>query len=325
MARFTTAGQPFGSDSFADASHDEGGAADSLTFHGWKRVSIGQKLKGQNMTEHMHIHSEACAETRDPVCGMMAKTDGSKPTSRVDDRDFFFCGNGCKTKFDADTQFYLTRTTQDLVCGMDVKVANAKYALRHNKKSYYFCSATCETKFEKEPERYTGETPAPAPAPVPEGTMYTCPMDPEIRQIGPGTCPICGMALEPDMPRADAGPNPEYIDFLRRLILAGPLVLPIVILEMGSHVGGFEWMPPFMSGLIQLAFALPIVAWAGRPFFERGWCRSKRATSICSRSLPWAQAWPLPIASWRFLRPDCFRMRSIIMMDPCRSILKPLL
>ena len=229
------------------------------------------------MTEHTHIHSEACAEARDPVCGMMAKTDGSKPTSRVDDRDFFFCGNGCKTKFDADTQFYLTRTAKDLVCSMDVKVANAKYALRHNKKSYYFCSATCETKFEKEPERYTGETPAPAPAPAaaPEGTIYTCPMDPEIRQIGPGTCPICGMALEPDMPRADAGPNPEYIDFLRRLILAGPLVLPIVILEMGSHVGGFEWMPPFLSGLIQLAFALPIVAWAGRPFFERGWMSLK--------------------------------------------------
>ncbi len=238
------------------------------------------------MSDHQHSPTSSCcadhaapallpAEARDPVCGMMAKTDGSKPTSRVDDHDFFFCGNGCKTKFDADTEFYLTRTAKDLVCGMDVNVANAKYALRHNKKSYYFCSAVCESKFEKEPERYTGETPAPPPAPVPEGTIYTCPMDPEIRQIGPGTCPICGMALEPDMPSADAGPNPEYIDFLRRLILAGPLVLPIVILEMGGHVGGFEWMPPFISGLIQLAFALPIVAWAGRPFFERGWLSLK--------------------------------------------------
>ena len=158
---------------------------------------------------------------------------------------------------------------------MDVNVASAKYALRHNKKSYYFCSAGCETKFEKEPERYTGETLAAPAAPVPEGTIYTCPMDPEIRQIGPGTCPICGMALEPDMPSADTGPNPEYIDFLRRLILAGPLVLPIVILEMGSHVGGFDWMPPFISGLIQLAFSLPIVLWAGRPFFERGWLSLK--------------------------------------------------
>jgi len=227
------------------------------------------------MTEQTHIHSDACAEARDPVCGMMAKTDGSKPTSRVDDRDFFFCGNGCKTKFDADTSFYLTRTAKDLVCSMDVNIANAKYALRHNKKSYFFCSAGCETKFEKEPERYTGETPAAPAAPVPEGTIYTCPMDPEIRQIGPGTCPICGMALEPDMPSADTGPNPEYIDFLRRLILAGPLVLPIVILEMGSHVGAFDWMPPFISGLIQLAFSLPIVLWAGRPFFERGWLSLK--------------------------------------------------
>jgi len=238
------------------------------------------------MSDHQHSPTGSCcadhaasaplpAEARDPVCGMMAKTDGSKPTSRVDDRDFFFCGNGCKTKFDGDTSFYLTRTAKDLVCGMDVNVASAKYALRHNKKSYYFCSAGCETKFEKEPERYTGETLAAPAAPVPEGTIYTCPMDPEIRQIGPGTCPICGMALEPDMPSADTGPNPEYIDFLRRLILAGPLVLPIVILEMGSHVGGFDWMPPFISGLIQLAFSLPIVLWAGRPFFERGWLSLK--------------------------------------------------
>ena len=238
------------------------------------------------MSDHQHSPTGSCcadhtataplpAESRDPVCGMMAKTDGSKPTSRVEDRDFFFCGNGCKTKFDADTSFYLTRTAKDLVCGMDVNIANAKYALRHNKKSYYFCSAGCETKFEKEPERYTGETPAAPTAPVPEGTIYTCPMDPEIRQIGPGTCPICGMALEPDMPSADTGPNPEYIDFLRRLILAGPLVLPVVILEMGGHVGAFDWMPPFISGLIQLAFSLPIILWAGRPFFERGWLSLK--------------------------------------------------
>ena len=238
------------------------------------------------MSDHQHSPTGSCctnhaapaplsAEARDPVCGMMAKTDGSKPASHVDGRDFFFCGNGCKTKFDADTSFYLTRTAKDLVCGMDVNVANAKYALRHNKKSYYFCSAVCETKFGKEPEHYTGETPAPPAAPVPEGTIYTCPMDPEIRQIGPGTCPICGMALEPDMPSADAGPNPEYIDFLRRLILAGPLVLPVIILEMGGHVGAFDWMPPFISGLIQLAFSLPIVAWAGRPFFERGWLSLK--------------------------------------------------
>ena len=241
------------------------------------------------MTEHTHTHTGSCcgghdaapppatlpAEMRDPVCGMMAKTDGSKPTSRVGERDFFFCGNGCKTKFDAETDFYLTRTAKDLVCGMDVNVANAKYALRHNKKSYYFCSAGCETKFEKEPERYTGETPPPPAAPLPEDTIYTCPMDPEIRQIGPGTCPICGMALEPDMPSAENGPNPEYVDFVRRLTLAGPLVVPIVILEMGGHVGAFDWLSPFISGLIQLAFSLPIVLWAGRPFFERGWLSVK--------------------------------------------------
>lgn len=240
------------------------------------------------MTEQTHTHSGSCcgghaaapppalpAEARDPVCGMMAKTDGSKPSSQVGDRTFFFCCNGCKTKFDADAQHYLTRTAKDLVCGMDVTIANARYALRHNKKSYYFCSAGCETKFEKEPERYTGETPAPPPAPVPEGTIYTCPMDPEIRQIGPGTCPICGMALEPDMPSAETGPNPEYVDFIRRLKLAGPLVVPIVILEMGGHIGILNGLSPFLSGLIQFVCSLPIILWAGRPFFERGWLSLK--------------------------------------------------
>ena len=227
------------------------------------------------MTQTTHIHTEACGEARDPVCGMMAKTDGSKPSSHVGERDFFFCGPGCKTKFDADTQYYLTRTAKDPVCEMDVNVANAKYALRHNKKSYYFCSPVCQTKFEAAPETYTGEA-APAPAtPVPEGTVYTCPMDPEIRQIGPGTCPICGMALEPDVPSATTSPNPEYIDFMRRLVLAGPLVIPVVILEMGGHVGAFDWMSPFVSGVIQLAFALPVILWAGRPFFERGWLSLK--------------------------------------------------
>ncbi len=232
------------------------------------------------MTEHDHIHTDACsadhaAEARDPVCGMTAKTDGSKPTSHVDDRNFYFCGNGCKTKFDADTLHYLSRTTKDLVCGMDVTIANAKYALRYNKKSYYFCSPVCQTKFETAPEHYTGEAASMPSTPIPEGAVYTCPMDPEIRQIGPGTCPICGMALEPDMPSADTGPNPEYVDFLRRLILAGPLVIPIVILEMGSHVGAFDWMSPMVSGLTQLVFSLPIILWAGRPFFERGWLSLK--------------------------------------------------
>ncbi len=227
------------------------------------------------MTETTHIHTEACSEARDPVCGMMAKTDGSKPSSHVGERDFFFCSNGCKTKFDADTQHYLTRAAKDPVCDMDVNVANAKYALRHNKKSYYFCSPVCQIKFEAAPETYTGEA-APEPVvPLPEGTIYTCPMDPEIRQIGPGTCPICGMALEPDVPSATTGPNPEYIDFMRRLVLAGPLVIPVVILEMGSHVGAFDWMSPFVSGVIQLAFALPVILWAGRPFFERGWLSLK--------------------------------------------------
>src|SRR5262245_41787561 len=98
----------------------------------------------------------------------------------------------------------------DPVCGMSVDPHNAKHRHTHKGRTYYFCSAGCRTKFENDPEKYlTGKS---AAAPVPDGTIYTCPMHPEIRQIGPGSCPICGMALEPEIATAETGPNPELAD-----------------------------------------------------------------------------------------------------------------
>ncbi len=106
-----------------------------------------------------------------------------------------------------------------------------------------------------------------------EGTLYTCPMDPEIVQEGPGDCPICGMALEPMMPTADAGPNPELVDFRRRLAIGGPLALAVLVLEMGGHLGlpWGDWLGHRTVQWLEFALATPVVVWVARPFFKRGW------------------------------------------------------
>src|SRR5438477_6240837 len=107
---------------------------------------------------------------------------------------------------------------------------------------------------------------------APEGTIYTCPMHPQIRQVGPGNCPICGMALEPEVASLDAPPNPELAGMTRRFWIGLVLSLPAVVLEMGAHLaGGHGWLDPSLSNWIQLVFATPVVLWAGWPFFVRGW------------------------------------------------------
>ena len=114
---------------------------------------------------------------------------------------------------------------------------------------------------------------------MPAGTIFTCPMHPEVRQEGPGSCPICGMALEPEMPTADAGPNPELADMTRRFWIGLVLTVPVVALEMGGHLFGWHPLSPSLSNWVQLVFATPVVLWAGWPFFVRG------AQSIASRNL----------------------------------------
>ncbi len=161
-------------------------------------------------------------------------------------------------------------TVKDPVCGMNVDPATSKHRFEHEGQIYHFCSAGCRTKFAADPGRYLGE-PRPEEK-LPEGTIYTCPMHPEIRQVGPGSCPICGMALEPDLVSLDTPPNPELIDFTRRFWIGLAFTLPVFVLEMGSHlVGGHGLIDPKLSAWIQFALATPVVLWAGWPFFERGW------------------------------------------------------
>jgi len=160
---------------------------------------------------------------------------------------------------------------RDPVCGMSVDPATSKHRFDHRGETFHFCSAGCRTKFVADPGKYLEKTGA-LKTHVPEGTIYTCPMHPEIRQVGPGSCPICGMALEPEVANLDAGPNPELADMTRRFWIGAALSLPPVVLEMGGHlVGGHGLIDPALSNWIQLVFATPVVLWAGWPFLVRGW------------------------------------------------------
>ena len=168
---------------------------------------------------------------------------------------------------------------KDPVCGMNVDPHTAKHRAQYGGMPYYFCSAGCQSKFMADPAKDTGgETPK-AEA-VPEGTIYTCPLHPEIRQVGPGSCPICGMALEPVLVSAEAQPNAELVDMTHRFWLGLVLTLPVFVLEMGGHLTGLDHLiPQSTSNWIQMALATPVVLWAGRPFFVRGW------QSILNRNL----------------------------------------
>ena len=213
------------------------------------------------------------AITRDPVCGMTVDPDAGKPRVEQDGHVYHFCYDGCRAKFVADPEAYISST--DPVCGMSVDRATSAHTMRHDGERFYFCSARCVEKFEAAPGDWLGDRAAPEP--MPEGTLYTCPMDPEIVQEGMGDCPICGMALEPMVPTADAGPNPELVDFRRRLWIGAPLAAGVFALEMGSHIGlpFADWLGHGAFRWAQFALAAPVVLWVGSPFFKRGWSSMK--------------------------------------------------
>src|SRR5215470_6027697 len=179
---------------------------------------------------------------------------------------------GRTTANDARAESDSARTNVvDPVCGMRVDWEKTGHRQSYQDRIYYFCSAGCREKFAADPVTYLGPKTG-TPAPVPEGAVYTCPMHPEIRQNGPGTCPICGMALEPVTVTAETGPNPELLDMTRRFWVALSLSVPVVALDMGGHLFALHMLiGPTLSNWIELVFATPVVLWAGWPFFVRGW------------------------------------------------------
>ncbi len=229
---------------------------------------------------HHHDHDVAL---KDPVCGMAVDPHTAKHRHEHDGLTYYFCCNGCREKFASTPERYIQGAAKsddalavlDPVCGMTVDPKTAKHRHTHEGHPYFFCSARCREKFIADPVAFL-EPKDIANDPVPPGSIYTCPMHPEIRQEGPGSCPICGMALEPELVTADSGPNPELVDFTRRLRFGLALALPVFLLEMGGHLTGLnQWLGHQTSNWIQFVLATPVVLWAGRPFFERGWASLK--------------------------------------------------
>ncbi|MGH7161438.1 MAG: heavy metal translocating P-type ATPase, partial [Acetobacteraceae bacterium] len=169
-----------------------------------------------------------------------------------------------------------THAERDPVCGMTVDPATARHHAEHAGRTFFFCSAGCLEKFKAAPARYLSDD---VPAPTgrePEGTIYTCPMHPEIRMDHPGTCPICGMALEPLAPTREPAENAELALMRRRLWVSVALAVPVVVLAMGPHVPTIgplihRLVPQAGTNWIELVLTTPIVLWAGSFFFTRGW------------------------------------------------------
>lgn len=229
--------------------------------------------------DHSHHHNHSCcggsqppldAVIRDPVCGMIVDPNAGKLSATHGGRVFHFCSASCHAKFTKEPANYLEAT--DPVCGMKVDRASAKHFLRHEGEKYYFCSASCMAKFEKAPQDYLGDRPAPKP--MPAGTQYTCPMHPEIISDVPGSCPLCGMALEPmGIPTGDEGPNPELVDFTKRFWISALCSVPLLLMTMGPMLGLplRSWIGEELAIWLEFALATPVVLWAAIPFFERAW------------------------------------------------------
>ncbi|UNK81340.1 heavy metal translocating P-type ATPase [Sphingopyxis granuli] len=159
---------------------------------------------------------------------------------------------------------------------MSVDPQKTAHHASHAGSDYHFCSAGCREKFVADPQRYLNKAAAPIAQDQP-GTIWTCPMHPEVRQDHPGACPICGMALEPAMVTADEGPSAELIEMTRRFWIGLALSLPVLVLEMGGHLfPALHHLIPMKASIwIQFALATPVVLWAGWPFFQRGWASLK--------------------------------------------------
>ena len=195
--------------------------------------------------------------TRDPVCGMSVDPEAGKPTFEHDGQVYHFCCERCREKFAAAPHDYMEEDC--IVCGRTVQRAETGHLAKHEGSRFFLYSEECEEDFNAHPEEFAAKRPK---AEVPQGTLYTCPMDPEVVQEGPGDCPVCGMALEPmGVPLPSDEPNPELVSMSRRFWIGLVLTLPIFTLEMGKHIGLpiDRLVSPANSVWIQFALAVPVV------------------------------------------------------------------
>ncbi len=233
---------------------------------------------------HPHEHHRADGNSaatapgfKDLVCGMTVKPTTAHHTVH-EGQKILFCSARCKERFLAEPAKYLGSPTapavaaeRDPVCGMTVKPTTA-HRHTHEGHEVLFCSAKCKDKFIADPSKYDGKTTGapslPAVAPVPAGTEYTCPMHPDIVRTAPGSCPICGMALEPRMPTLTDGPDPELQDMTRRFVLSAVFTLPLFLIVMTDMIG-VSFLSARTRVWVELALATPVCLWSAWPFYVR--------------------------------------------------------
>lgn len=250
--------------------------------------------------DHSHTAPAAQRPPRDPVCFMTVDMEKTPHRTTHGGREIGFCSAGCKAKFEAEPEKFLTAI--DPVCGMTIDRVTAGFSMRHEGTRYYFCCEGCQKSFEADPAKYLAQRPfvlpprkssaaapaathdhvhhdhshhghAPAAPAAAASGQWTCPMHPEIVSDKPGDCPICGMALEPMVASLDDGPNPELIDFTRRLIVSALFAVPLLVLAMGPMLGLpiRSVVSEDVSRWLELLLATPVVLWAAAPFFRRFW------------------------------------------------------
>ena len=285
---------------------------------------------------------------RDPVCGMNVDPEKAKAKVEHGGKIYYFCSAGCARRFEqAPGQFPSVAVPgaashgiqiaaaakpamaslpilasaprmKDPVCGMAVEPQKAAGKVEHAGKTYYFCSPRCQERFEKEPERFLAapgtagmeHAHAAAPPATAQDIRYTCPMHPEIVQIGPGSCPICGMALEPMDIVAGEQADPEYDSMRKRLWVGAALSLPLLVLSMAGDALGLHFAPGLQNG-IELLLASPVVLWGGWPFFERFWAslvnRSPNMFTLIGLGTGAAYLYSLAATLFPQFFPDSFR------------------
>jgi Cu+-exporting ATPase len=228
---------------------------------------------------------------KDLVCGMQFAPEKAAGQLEYQGGTHYFCSQSCLEKFRSDPAKYLDRDkpisqdpdrkVKDPVCGMQFAPEKAAGQLEYQGGTYYFCNKSCLEKFRSDPARYLSPVkpsaaPMPSGIPTQEARIYTCPMDPEIRQGTPGPCPKCGMALEPQTVNLQEEENPELIMMKRRFWVSLVLTVPVLLIAMGGMISGATFR---VAVWLQFVFATPVVLWGGLPFFQRGW------VSVKNRSL----------------------------------------
>ena len=251
----------------------------------------------------------------DPVCGMTVSPPNAAGHHEHHGTTYYFCGKSCLERFRKDPDKYLaaeTETAVDPVCGMTVSPATAAGHHEHQGTTYYFCSKGCLERFREDPDRYLEPQPPASPA---AGVEWTCPMHPEIVQKSPGSCPICGMALEPRTLTLETleEENPELRDMSRRFFWSAALTAPILALMISEMLPEKPLQRLLGPGAVWVQFLLatPVVLWGGYPFFERGYRSlvNKSLNMFTLIALGTGAAYGYSLAATLFpgLFPDAFR------------------